>query len=64
MNAKLGQIEHKLMVVEGLLRRAALDAETLSDQGLAEDLHAMHADVLMRLLPSVRRGKSSSVRDS
>ena len=60
MDATLAKIEHKLDVARGLLHRAALEAESLSDQGLADDLHQMHGDLVMRLLPSVRRGKSKS----
>jgi hypothetical protein len=58
MDTTLQRIEHKLTVVQGILHHAALEAESLTDQGLADDLHALHGDILMRLLPSVRRGRS------
>jgi len=60
MATTIEKIEHKLEVARGLLYRAALEAETLSDQGLAEDLHTLHGELASRLLPEVRRGKSRS----
>jgi hypothetical protein len=56
-------IEHKLISAQGILRRAALEAETLRDQGLADDLHLMLGDITMRILPSVRRGSPASSID-
>lgn len=60
----MSSIEHKLDVARGLLHRAALEAETLRDQGLADDLHQMHGDLVMRVLPSVRRGRSVSALET
>jgi len=50
-------IEHKLDTARGLIHRAALEAETLRDQSLADDLHELHAELQMRLLPAIRAGK-------
>lgn len=58
------RIEQKLETVRGILHRAALEAETLTNQGLADDLHHMHADVHLRLLPAVREGKIPGALDS
>jgi hypothetical protein len=50
------QVEHKLTTAAAILHKAALDAESLSDQTLADDLHQLHGDLIMRLLPAVRKG--------
>lgn len=52
----LQAIEHKLHTAQAIIASAARDAETLRDQGLADDLHALNGDLVMRLLPAVRRG--------
>jgi hypothetical protein len=52
------QVEHKLTTAAAIIHKAALDAETLSDQSLADDLHQLHGDLIMRLLPAVRKGKT------
>ena len=64
MGTTLDRVEHKLEVIRGLVYKAALEAETLSDQGLADDLHMLHADLVSRLLPEIRRGKSRSTLDT
>jgi len=51
------RVEHKLTTAAAIVYRAALEAESLTDQGLADDLHALHGDLIMRLLPAVRKGR-------
>lgn len=49
------KVEHKLTTAAAIIYRAALDAETMTDQSLADDLHQLHGDLIMRLLPAVRK---------
>jgi hypothetical protein len=57
MDKTLERVAHKLDVARGILYQAALEAETLKDQGLAEDLHMLHADIVSRLIPAVRKAQ-------
>lgn len=56
----LDRVEHGLSDLAARLHRLAIEAESLKDQGLADDLHQLHGDIVMRVLPSVRRRSSRS----
>jgi len=53
----LSRIEQKLTTVAGIIRNAALEAESLRDQGWADELHALHQDLTGRMLPALRDEK-------
>lgn len=59
-NQTLLRIERRLASVQRTLLDAAADAETLNDQGLADDLHQLRGELTMRILPSVRKGRARS----